>query len=99
LDTAQLIKHSIGLLNNKGHKKAKLIYVYWEPLNADDFYEYGQHKKELADFSDKIKIVSGISFHHLTYLDFYNIFADDNLFKQHLANFKDKYLVTLKPKI
>lgn len=98
LDTAQLIKHSIGLLNNKGDKKAKLIYVYWQPLNADDFCEYAQHKNELADFADRIKIVSGISFYHLTYLDFYNLFANDNFFKQHLSNFKHKYLLTLNPK-
>lgn len=98
LDTAQLIKHSIGLLNNKGDKRAKLIYVYWEPLNADDFYEYRQHKNELLDFADRIKIVSGISFHHMTYLDFYNLFANDNFFMQHLSNFKNKYLLTLKPK-
>jgi hypothetical protein len=98
LDTAQLIKHSIGLLNNKCDKRAKLIYVYWEPLNADDFYEYGQHQKELADFADRIKIVSGVSFHHMTYLDFYNLFVSDIFFMQHLSNFKDKYLLTLKQK-
>lgn len=98
LDTAQLIKHSIGLLNNKGDKRAKLIYVYWEPLNADDFYEHRQHNKELADFAERIKIVSGVSFHHMTYLDFYNLFANDNFFMQHLSNFKNKYLLNLKPK-
>lgn len=95
LDTAQLIKHTIGLLNNKGDKKAKLIYVYWQPLNADDFCEYAQHKKELDDFADRIKIVSGVSFHHFTYLDFYKLFDSDSFFKQHLNNFKNKYLVTL----
>ncbi len=98
LDTAQLIKHCIGLINNKGDKRAKLIYVYWEPLNADDFCEYRQHKNELLDFADRIKTVSGVSFHHMTYLDFYNLFSSDIFFMQHLSNFKDKYLFTVKTK-
>lgn len=97
LDTAQLIKHSIGLLNNKGDKKAKLIYVYWEPLNACKFYDYVLHKKELADFADRIKIVTGISFYHFTYLDIYNLYANDIFFKQHLTCFEKKYLMALKP--
>ncbi len=93
LDTAQLIKHSIGILNNKDGRRAKLVYVYWEPSYASDFYEYSQHKKELTDFADRIKIVSGISFHHFTYSDFFNLFSNDSFFKQHLSYFKNRYLL------
>ncbi len=95
LDTAQLIKHSIGLLNNKGKRSAKLIYVYWEPLNADHFPIYRQHKVELEDFSERVKGITGFSFSHFTYLDLYNKYITDILFKQHLDYFRDKYLLTI----
>jgi hypothetical protein len=94
-DTAQLIKHSIGLLKEKkkGDKSAKLIYLYWEPINANEYYEYSQHKMELADFADRMKAISGLSFHYFTYFEFYTLFTNDSLFKQHLTNFKNRYLL------
>lgn len=96
LDTAQLIKHSIGLIKNKNSKKAKLVYIYWEPLNPKDFPSYTQHKTELDEFSELIKCVSGIEFHHTTYLEFYETFISDNFFRQHLENFKEKYFFNLE---
>jgi hypothetical protein len=96
LDTAQLIKHSIGLIRNKGNKKAKLVYIYWEPLNALEFIEYKRHKIELDEFSERIKCVKGIEFHHTTYLEFYNNFVNDNFFKHHLENFKNRYFFKLE---
>ena len=95
LDTAQLIKHSIGLVNNKGRKKAKLIYIYWEPLNSEEFPIYKQHKEELDEFSKQIKVVSGIEFHHITYLELYNEFKTETIFKDHLDNFKAKYFFSV----
>lgn len=96
LDTAQLIKHSIGLVKNKGDKKVKLIYIYWEPLNAEEFPEYKQHKAELEEFSELIKHIGGVEFHHTTYFEFYSKFVTDNIFKQHLENFKDKYFFNVR---
>jgi hypothetical protein len=98
LDIAQLIKHSVGLIRNKGNKKAKLIYIYWEPLNSHEFIEYKRHKKELVEFSERIKCVKGIEFHHTTYLEFYNNFVNNNFFKHHLENFKNKYFFNLESK-
>jgi hypothetical protein len=95
LDTAQLIKHSIGLLNNKGNKKAKLIYIYWEPLNAKDFPEYKQHKEELDNFEKQITTLKDITFQHISYFELYNNFANDKFFEQHLSNFKDKYIIKI----
>lgn len=92
LDTAQLIKHSIGLLKNNDEKKrAKLIYVYWEPVNAEEFYEYSQHRKELVDFAERMKAISDLSFHYFTYLDLYKLFSDHSFCKEHLTNFKKRY--------
>lgn len=95
LDAAQLIKHSIGLINNKNGLNAKLVYVYWQPENANDFPIYAQHKSELEYFSERIKIVSGISFTHYTYLELYDIFKNFDCMKKHLEHFKKRYLISL----
>lgn len=95
LDTAQLIKHSIGLLKKKENRKAKLIYVYWQPVNADDFPIYKRHKDELDDFSERVKVISGISFSHFTYWDLCKNFATDIFLKQHLQHFKERYFLSI----
>lgn len=95
LDTAQLIKHIIGLLNSKSRRNAKLIYVYWQPINANHFPIYKQHTDELDDFSKRVKGISGVSFSHCTYLDLCNQYITDVFFKQHLHHFNEKYLLAI----
>lgn len=94
LDTAQLIKHSIGLLNNRGNKKAKLIYVYWQPGNYSQLNEYASHQSDLAIFSNLIKNVSNLEFHHTTYGDLCKNYVAQNYCQQHILHFKQKYLLT-----
>jgi hypothetical protein len=93
LDTSQLIKHSMGLLNNKGSRSAKLVYVYWEPLNADQIPVYQKHQRELEDFSERMKDLSGLSFHSYSYNDLYNMYRSNVLFAQHLENFNERYFI------
>lgn len=94
LDTAQLIKHSIGLLNNRRYKKAKLIYVYWQPENYSQLKEYTSHQSDLAVFSNLIKTVSSLEFHHTTYGDLCKYYVAHNYCQQHILHFKQKYLLT-----
>ena len=58
LNVAQLLKHSIGLIKNKGNKEAVLVYIYWKPKtwNRNGEYQkiYEQHKYEIEDFSKRI---------------------------------------------
>jgi hypothetical protein len=94
LDTAQLIKHSIGLLNNRRNKKAKLIYVYWRPENYTQLKEYASHEADLRFFTNLIKGVRNIEFHHTTYNDLCNNYIGISFFHQHILHFKQKYLLT-----
>ena len=45
LDTAQLVKHYLGLVyhlkENKINKRPILLYLYWKPVNASEIEEYG----------------------------------------------------------
>ena len=51
LDAAQLIKHAFGLMPN--HPGATLLYLYWEPLNAD-LALFEEHRREIQAFADKV---------------------------------------------
>ncbi|WP_433745169.1 PGN_0703 family putative restriction endonuclease [Falsibacillus pallidus] len=71
LDTAQLIKHSIGLLNHKGNRKPGLIYLFWEPENYYEYDLFRTHRTEIELFSQGMKGL-GIDFYWLSYLDLWN---------------------------
>jgi len=89
LDVAQLIKHSIGLIRNKGEKKAILVYIYWEPKswNKKGEYQeiYEQHKYEIEEFAKKIS--KFIIFKNLSYTDFWECFKE----YKDIDEIKEKY--------
>lgn len=74
LNVAQLLKHSIGLIKNKGNKEAVLVYIYWKPKswNQNGEYQkiYAQHKCEIEEFSKRIN--KFLTFKCLTYSEFWN---------------------------
>lgn len=98
LDIAQLIKHSIGLINYKRkkfpNKKIVLIYLYWLPVNHNDFENYKSHLNELSNFIDNIKNTE-IEFIAMSYLDLWNEWSKDDLIKEHLLKIKERYLISL----
>ncbi|KAA6316272.1 hypothetical protein EZS27_033393 [termite gut metagenome] len=93
LDVAQLIKHTIGLLKNKNGKKAILVYIYWQPENWKDFDICKEHKKEIEEFACKIKCF--IDFRAFSYLDFWECYKKNDLFKKHIFNVEERYKFSL----
>ena len=93
LDVAQLIKHSIGLMKNKGNKEAILVYIYWQPKNWDTngvFQKiYEQHKKEIEDFAQRINRF--ISFKYFSYSDLWEEFKEYNILEKDIELIKNKY--------
>ena len=93
LNVAQLIKHSIGLLKNKGNKKPILVYIYWQPKKWDTngaFQKiYEQHNKEIEDFAKRIN--KFITFKHLSYTDLWNEYKKHDIFKKNIELIKAKY--------
>jgi len=49
LDAVQLVKHYLGLRQTFNEKRVVLIYLYWEPLNADALPVYRKHTEEIED--------------------------------------------------
>lgn len=50
LDAAQLIKHALGL-SYQQERPVTLLYLWWEPANADAFPVFAAHRGEVDRFS------------------------------------------------
>lgn len=98
LDVAQLIKHSIGLINHKKQfpkiKKAILVYIYWTPDNFADFAEYNIHEKELIEFKKDIGKSNDLDFLSLTYNQFWDNY-DNSIFQEHFVKMRDRYKIEI----
>ena len=94
LDVAQLIKHTIGLLNNCGKKEAVLVYLYWEPLNPtiDNLFAENRHNIEMF----KHRIEQFIEFVPLSYPEFWKQYENDALLKDHFSKVKERYGFEMK---
>ena len=68
LNAAQLVKHYLGIRNTfRDWQVAKvLLYLFWEPENAEDIAEFERHRNEVALFSREVE-KSEIQFVALSY--------------------------------
>ena len=51
LDAAQLVKHAYGLAHTFPDEPVTLLYLYWEPLNAERFTLFAEHRLEIEAVS------------------------------------------------
>ena len=51
LDAAQLVKHAYGLAQSFPDEPVTLLYLYWEPLNAERFTLFAEHRLEIEAVS------------------------------------------------
>ncbi len=103
LDVAQLLKHSIGLINrantrykfilNKFFSKPKLVYLYWQPTNWYNSDVYRQHEDEIADFKNRVKPI--IDFAPMSYLELWKFYENDENFGAHIHNVKARYCIAV----
>jgi hypothetical protein len=97
LDVAQLIKHSIGLINYKRQtqKKVILVYIYWIPDNYTKYPIYSLHTKELDNFFSELSTCNDLSFVSITYNQFWDNFDNSNTFRHHFDNIKKRYKIEI----
>lgn len=93
LDTAQLIKHTIGLEKYaiKTNKKCILLYLYWMPLNYKEYEIYEKHKKEIDEFKNDISGINKIEFFEMNYIDFWNKYRSDNVIGGYIKETEERY--------
>jgi hypothetical protein len=102
LDVAQLIKHTIGLLNycRKNNKeKAVLVYLYWEPLDWETLNStdciFAEHRRNIEDFKHRIEQFSPVKFIPWSYPEFWKRCENDALLdaslKEHIGDVRTRY--------
>jgi hypothetical protein len=51
LDLGALVKFALALGRTFPERPTTLLYLYWEPLNAEDFDEFCRHRREAAELA------------------------------------------------
>lgn len=75
LDGYQLIKHYLGLRKTFPDQSLTLVYLYWEPLNADSEPVFCQHRAEVARFAALVTGDETCGFVHASYSDLWREWA------------------------
>ena len=95
LDTAQLIKHYLGLrcLNNKEafkNHKITLLYLFWEPENWKDYDVFKAHRKEIENFTNQVK-GSSVKFIAKSYPELWKEWESQIGISNHLKLLRKRY--------
>lgn len=92
LDVSQLIKHAIGIIRSPAELKKTLIYIYWLPINHNDFELFEKHEAEIQEFKERLlPFNSYINFHSISYIDFWNSLEKNERFGNHIKKVKQRY--------
>jgi len=99
LDTAQLIKHYLGLRcqNNKEgftNHKITLLYLFWEPENWNDFDVFNNHREEIGNFTNQVK-GSTVKFVAKSYPDLWRDWDAQKGISEHVENLRNRYSIQI----
>ena len=97
LHIAQLVKHYLGLINyiqGKPNHKPILLYLYWEPVNAQEIKEYQRHRMEVNNFKDRI-VGSRVEFISMSYPELWEAWIKEPILADHARKLIDRYCVTI----
>jgi hypothetical protein len=97
LDTAQLVKHYLGLLNyiqKKVDHKPVLLYLYWKPVNAQEIEEYQIHERQIRDFKNKV-VGSRVEFVPMSYPELWEVWSKDPSIADHAKKLLERYYVSI----
>jgi len=97
LDAAQLIKHAFGLARTYSGRPSVLLYLFWEPANAGKFSVFQEHRREIAEFADRVQ-GSSPAFAAMSYRELWQEWADADppaWLAEHLARLRARYDVVI----
>lgn len=96
VDAAQLIKHAFGLANCFRDRPVALLYLFWEPANAADHPIFTAHRREIAEFADRVAAATP-GFAAMSYPELWASWEADApaWLAEHLAHLRGRYAVTI----
>ena len=92
LGLEQLVKHVLALAGQAADER-HLVYVFWEPLNAEEHPEVMAHRAEVAKLADRVSDASP-RLHVLTYrmlLDEWSAVTGPDWVADHVAQLRARY--------
>ena len=99
LDVAQLVKHYFGLrryqVENSIQFPITLLYIYWEPTNADENPICKKHRDEVKELQGRVK-ASAIKFKLMSYRELWEEWSKYDSLKKLVDNLKARYEVSLQ---
>lgn len=99
-DAAQLVKHCLGLRNAFSpsiEKPVKLLYLFWEPLNADEHSVFARHRQEVQEICRRT-VHSAVQVEALSYLELWRSWSrasEGELTRTHGVNLMARYGITI----
>jgi hypothetical protein len=97
LDTAQLVKHYLGILRyvqEKIERKPILLYLYWKPMNASEIEEYQKHEQEVGEFKNKVA-GSSVDFIPMSYPELWEAWSKEPGLADHARKLMERYCVEI----
>ncbi|HET7410945.1 MAG TPA: hypothetical protein VFJ13_12175 [Paracoccaceae bacterium] len=96
LDAAQLIKHAFGLARTFRNRPVTLLYIFWEPTNAADHPVFAEHRREIAEFADRVA-GSTPAFAAQSYPELWRSWDEGapDWLAEHLSHLRARYAVTI----
>lgn len=97
LDVAQLVKHAFGIERTFPEKDVTLLYLFWEPSNADTFSPFQQHRAEIEELVSRVH-TGPLGFRAMSYGELWDSWESNNApgwLINHIAALRKRYLVCL----
>jgi hypothetical protein len=102
-DPYQLIKHYLGLRLTYRDRPLTLVYLYWEPADAEAHPALGEHRAEIRRFADIVGGDPTCRFVALSYAEHWEALAaraeQPAWLPTHLAALRERYLVTVERRL
>jgi hypothetical protein len=99
IDLGALVKHALALGRTFPDRPTSLLYLYWEPLDAAKFAEFGVHRRELAELGEAVRdarvVFASRSINSL-WRD-WDAQASPSWLRRHVARLRARYGVSLAP--
>ncbi len=94
LDAAHLIKHAFGLALAQPARLTTLVYIFWEPMDADFSPLFAEHRAEIAAFAERVAGGSP-GFEAMSYPELWNAWDEtgDPFLTRHVAALRARYEV------
>jgi hypothetical protein len=97
VDLGALVKHALALGRTFPDRPTTLLYLYWEPLDADRFPEFRVHRRELSELAEAVRdarvAFASRSFNSV-WLD-WEAQASPSWLSRHVARLRARYAVSL----